>query len=147
MEYKEHKKMYKAGKKWAVAALVSASVLMGGALNAHADHAAFNNTENYNETSTVNTDDHHAVTQAGASDVTSSTAKHDDTTVPASQNTNNDTKTVDNNDSQSVASNDKANNNVQTQLKQSGNETSKAAQNNLKKLNPAAAQAVKNRRL
>lgn len=30
MEYKEHKKMYKAGKKWAVAALVSASVLAWG---------------------------------------------------------------------------------------------------------------------
>ena len=157
MEYKEHKKMYKAGKKWAVAALVSASVLMGGALNAHADQAASNNTENYNETSTVNTDDHQAVTQAGANegltssapanDVTSSTAKHDDTTVPASQNTNNDTKTVDNTDSQSVTSNDKANNNVQTQLKQSDNKTSEAAQNNLKKLNPAAAQAVKNAKI
>ena len=34
---KEHKKMYKAGKYWAVAALVSASILMGVGVTTHAD--------------------------------------------------------------------------------------------------------------
>ena len=34
---KEHKKMYKAGKYWAVATLVSASILMGVGVTTHAD--------------------------------------------------------------------------------------------------------------
>ena len=37
MHYKEHKKMYKAGKKWIVAALVSVSMLTWGGITANAD--------------------------------------------------------------------------------------------------------------
>lgn len=53
LEYKEHKKMYKVGKNWAVATLVSASILMGGVVTAHADQVESNN---YDGAAEVNTE-------------------------------------------------------------------------------------------
>lgn len=45
LEYKEHKKMYKVGKNWAVATLVSAGILMG-ATTVHADTTTVSATDN-----------------------------------------------------------------------------------------------------
>ena len=50
---KEHKKMYKAGKYWAVATLVSASILMGVGVTTHADAVEDNK---YDGTANINID-------------------------------------------------------------------------------------------
>ena len=126
MGYKEHKKMYKIGKKWAVATLVSASVLMGGALIAHADQVEANTA---NETQTVN----------ATQQVTDQTAVT--SSASSAENTKNDKVA-------SVQANTVANSDEQTQLKQNTtDESTTSAQTNLSKLNPAAANAVKNAKI
>lgn len=119
MEYKERKKMYKVGKKWAVATLVSASVLMGGVVSAHADQVA---TGNDSAVATVNTE------QNASSQATTASSNVASDVNSQAQSTNQSATTSDN----------------QVQLKQSTTVDPVASENNLKKLNPAAAQVVKN---
>lgn len=63
MEYKEHKKMYKAGKKWAVAALVSASVLAWG-MTASADSSTASSVDASQSSSMVAASGHEAAAQS-----------------------------------------------------------------------------------
>lgn len=117
MEYKEHKKLYKIGKKWAVATLVSASILMSGdLLNAHADTVTNANQKNDAIVTNVTSDNKNAVS-------------HDLNSInQASTNT-------------SSSINSKSD---QVQLKNSTDESLQATQNNEKKLKPEVEQAVKN---
>lgn len=127
MAYKEHKKMYKIGKKWAVATLVSASVLMGGALNAHADQTAANNINDVQVTST----DQPATSQATVTSSDPSAAKTSESSMT----------TI------AQASNVGVGNELVQMKQDTPDESSTAAQNNLSKLNSAAASAVKNAKI
>ena len=78
MEYKEHKKMYKAGKKWAVAALVSVSALTWGAV-ANADSSTTSADTNLNNSGALNT-------QYQANGTDGKTTDAANTTAPATAN-------------------------------------------------------------
>ena len=119
--------MYKVGKNWAVATLVSASILMGGVVTAHADQVESNN---YDGAAEVNTE-----RQAnGQIDV-------DGKIISANSNA-----TSGSTNQEPSATNNTENDN--SQLKLTNNEQPSAAtQANLKKLKPQAAKAVQNAKI
>ncbi|TNK96836.1 glycoside hydrolase family 68 protein [Fructilactobacillus sanfranciscensis] len=166
---KEHKKMYKAGKYWAVATLVSASILMEVGVTTHAD-AVENN--KYDSTANVNIDcqanvdgkiistDDNAnsgstkqessvandnVTSGSTkkeSSVTDDNANSDSTKQESSVTDDTKTAVVDESKNTSNTENDNS------QLKQTNNEQPSATtQANLKKLNHEAAKAVQNAKI
>ena len=133
--------MYKVGKNWAVATLVSASILMGGVVTAHADQVESNN---YNGVAEVNTE-RQANGQIGV----------DGKIISANSNTTsgstNQESSATNNTENAVVNENKNTNNTEndnSQLKLTNNEQPSAAtQANLKKLNPQAAKAVQNAKI
>ena len=133
--------MYKVGKNWAVATLVSASILMGGVVTAHADQVESNN---YDGAAEVNTE-----RQAnGQIDVDGKIISANSNTTSGSTNQE---SSATNNTENAVVNESKNTNNTEndnSQLKLTNNEQPSAAtQANLKKLKPQAAKAVQNAKI
>ena len=133
--------MYKVGKNWAVATLVSASILMGGVVTAHADQVESNN---YDGAAEVNTE-----RQANAQiDVDGKIISANSNTTSGSTNQE---SSATNNTENAVVNESKNTNNTEndnSQLKLTNNEQPSAAtQANLKKLKPQAAKAVQNAKI
>ena len=161
--------MYKVGKNWAVATLVSASILMGGVVTAHADQVESNN---YNGVAEVNTERqangqigvdgkiisaNSNTTSGSTNQESSATNNTENAVVNENKNTNNTENAVvnenknTNNTENAVVNENKNTNNTEndnSQLKLTNNEQPSAAtQANLKKLNPQAAKAVQNAKI
>ena len=133
--------MYKVGKNWAVATLVSASILMGGVVTAHADQVESNN---YDGAAEVNTE-----RQAnGQIDVDGKIISANSNATSGSTNQE---SSATNNTENAVVNESKNTNNTEndnSQLKLTNNEQPSAAtQANLKKLKPQAAKAVQNAKI
>ena len=133
--------MYKVGKNWAVATLVSASILMGGVVTAHANQVESNN---YDGAAAVNTE-RQANGQIGV-DGKIISANSNATSGPTNQESS-----ATNNTENAVVNESKNTNNTEndnSQLKLTNNEQPSAAtQANLKKLKPQAAKAVQNAKI